>query len=230
MRRSSFRGVVDVVFGGEKPAEASKEGVQNGGKGKEHMRQSGKRKVEDDGLVKEIEKPLSKTQIRKRAKQARMEKANQVDDETDKVTGDPMEAQATGDVPDAATIAGPVITGFDSDEVTATLLAAGVPREDGTAASFAALAEALVWSVDTCALDTGDACDGFAAISGNAPIGHRQEQSQGSNEAFEAGGTAGTAADCDVPLVVLESGVTVATGAAVSTWFKAPAVTTAREL
>ena len=70
MKRRSFRGVVDVLYGGEKPAQQEKTVEEKGNsKGK------GKRKADamllDEKDVRE--KPLSKTQIKKRAKKARLE-------------------------------------------------------------------------------------------------------------------------------------------------------------
>ncbi|KAI4124013.1 MAG: hypothetical protein LQ338_005020 [Usnochroma carphineum] len=107
---------------------------------------------------------------------------------------------------DAATAADPVIIGLGLDNVAAALLVAGNPVEDDTAAFFAALTEAMVWNVDICPLNGPATCDTLAAI-GNAAIGHRQEQSQGSKATLEAAATAGTAVEADMPAVALESGV-----------------------
>lgn len=95
MRRTSFRGVVDVVFGGEKPKDEKE--VSGKGKGSGKMLQNGKRKAEDDGLEKEAEKPLSKTQMRKRAKQAKIERAEGIDDGTEKTIAEPEGSKGNGD-------------------------------------------------------------------------------------------------------------------------------------
>ncbi|KAK3080878.1 hypothetical protein LTS18_012302, partial [Coniosporium uncinatum] len=80
LKRTSYRGVVDVVYGGEKP---EKKPQDTAGKGKEKKQQVvidglgvNKRKAEDgdaqpNGVA--AEKPLSKTQMRKQAKRARVE-------------------------------------------------------------------------------------------------------------------------------------------------------------
>ncbi|KAL8663943.1 MAG: hypothetical protein Q9202_003492 [Teloschistes flavicans] len=75
MRRSSFRGVVDVVFGGEKPAEKKGGEAETKGKGKSKGTQTLKRKAEDEGVENEAEKPLSKREMKRRAHKARMEAA-----------------------------------------------------------------------------------------------------------------------------------------------------------
>ena len=69
MKRRAYRGVVDVVYGGEKPVQQEEVGEKVGKKEK------GKRKA-DAVLLDErevVEKPLSKTQMKKRAKKARLE-------------------------------------------------------------------------------------------------------------------------------------------------------------
>lgn len=72
MKRTSFRGVIDVVYGGEKP-----EKKDNQAKSKQ---ESQKRKA--DGMTKTVEnsveqsKAPSKTQLRKQAKRARLESTN----------------------------------------------------------------------------------------------------------------------------------------------------------
>lgn len=95
MKKSSYRGVVDVVFGGMKGEE--KEGGGEG-KGKGKVKQSGKRKAEDDELREEVEKPLSKREMKRRAKKARMEGAIEAGDEKDKMAGASVKAKADGDV------------------------------------------------------------------------------------------------------------------------------------
>ncbi|KAL8932963.1 MAG: hypothetical protein Q9216_006588 [Gyalolechia sp. 2 TL-2023] len=89
MRKSSYRGVVDVVYGGQKGEE--KEGGEDG-KGKGKMKQNGKRKAEDDEQREEVEKPLSKREMKRRAKKARMERAMEAGDEKDKLAGASVKA------------------------------------------------------------------------------------------------------------------------------------------
>lgn len=98
MRKSSYRGVVDVVFAGEKPADGvTGKGHQGAIKGK--MGQNGKRKAEDEGLEKDVEKPLSKTQMRKRARQPKLEKAKGIDGAPDKAVPKSKDSTMSGDVP-----------------------------------------------------------------------------------------------------------------------------------
>ena len=70
IKRRAFRGVVDVLYGGEKPVQQEKAVDEKG-----HKMGKGKRKA--DAMLldeKEVpEKPLSKTQIKKRARKARLE-------------------------------------------------------------------------------------------------------------------------------------------------------------
>ena len=76
MRRSSFKGVIDVVYGGEKPRRNAEmvgkaEKALGEGKGK------GKRKAEAlEGVIGEVVdevKPISKREQKRRAKKARLE-------------------------------------------------------------------------------------------------------------------------------------------------------------
>lgn len=83
MRKSSFRGAVDVVFGGVK-GEDKKGGVE--GKGKDQVKQSGKRKAEDNEMGEEVEKPLSKREMKRRKKKARMEMEIDAGDDNDNTT------------------------------------------------------------------------------------------------------------------------------------------------
>lgn len=73
MRRSSFKGVIDVVYGGEKPqrsAEKVEEAVGEGkGKGK---RKAGVLEGVTGEVVDEV-KPISKGEQKRRAKKARLE-------------------------------------------------------------------------------------------------------------------------------------------------------------
>ncbi|KAI4124012.1 MAG: hypothetical protein LQ338_005019 [Usnochroma carphineum] len=97
-RRRSFRGVVDVVFGGGKPSEEGKEGGgKDKGKGKAVQTQNGKRKAEDDG-ENEVQKPLSKREMKRRAKQAKMERTKGVEDETGKRVAESKDSKVEGDV------------------------------------------------------------------------------------------------------------------------------------
>ncbi|KAL9006200.1 MAG: hypothetical protein Q9188_001079, partial [Gyalolechia gomerana] len=74
-----------------------KEGGERG-KGKGKVKQSGKRKAEDDELLEEVEKPLSKREMKRRAKKARMERAIEAGDEKDKMAGASVKAKADSDV------------------------------------------------------------------------------------------------------------------------------------
>ncbi|KAI4206605.1 MAG: hypothetical protein LQ346_000995 [Caloplaca aetnensis] len=96
MRKSSYKGVVDVVFAGEKPKEegqGKKQQWMAGGK----SGQSGKRKAEDEGVEKDVGKPLSKTQMRKRARQAKLEKVKGTADAPDKTVSESRNSKANGE-------------------------------------------------------------------------------------------------------------------------------------
>ena len=83
IRKSSYRGVVDVVFGGEKPKE-KEFGGKGQGKGKGEQALNGKRKAQDEVVEKmEEEKPLSKREMKRRAKKARLERATEPCDDAD---------------------------------------------------------------------------------------------------------------------------------------------------
>lgn len=70
LKRESFRGVVDVVYGGEGQVEKEKTVMTNGLKRKAVDREPNAAAVaKDDG------KPLSKTQMKKRAKRTRQDAA-----------------------------------------------------------------------------------------------------------------------------------------------------------
>ena len=83
MRRRSYRGVVDVVYGGEKPVVEEKgKGKNLGGKGKEMVGKWGKRKAGDsvdagEVVVDAAEKPPSKRELKRRAAKARKAVANE---------------------------------------------------------------------------------------------------------------------------------------------------------
>ena len=142
-----------------------------------------------------------------------------------------------GNIPDfdVAVAADSVVTRLVVEDAPAALLDWTDPLEYDAATLLAVLAEAIVWKVDICTLEGSAASEVFAAITDaaiwKAAAGHRHEQSHGSEEAPEAAGEATEAVDApDVPGTALEL-ETVDTGdAVVSTWFSAPAVTTAREL
>ena len=80
LKRSSWRGVVDVVYGGEKPAGGEKEGSEEGvkGKGKGKQANGQKRKAEEmesdlggDSTAGAEKPPMSKRQMKKQAKESR---------------------------------------------------------------------------------------------------------------------------------------------------------------
>lgn len=77
MKRTGYRGVIDVVYGGERPAEAV-ESVEENGK---EQGVKGKRKaiVLDDGAGESKEKPISKSEKKRQAKKARQEAAQTED-------------------------------------------------------------------------------------------------------------------------------------------------------
>ncbi len=75
MRRRSFRGVIDVIYGGEKPKSVAGKAENNG---KEKPGNSNKRKAEtlDHGTGGDVvaqDKPLSKREQKRQAKKARLE-------------------------------------------------------------------------------------------------------------------------------------------------------------
>ena len=76
MKRRSFRGVIDVIYGGEKPEEAIKEA-----KAKKMDKGSGKRKATalDEKNIEETvqSKPVSKREQKKQAKKARLDNVNE---------------------------------------------------------------------------------------------------------------------------------------------------------
>ncbi|KAL8760476.1 MAG: hypothetical protein Q9184_003340 [Pyrenodesmia sp. 2 TL-2023] len=204
MRKSSYRGVVDVVFAGEKPADGlTVKGQQGATKGK--MGQNGKRKAEDEGLEKDVDKPLSKTQMRKRARQAKLEELKEIEDVPDKAVPDSKGSTMSDDVLMLAK-ENQVVAGVDIDDVTATLLTAGDPIDDETATLFTALAEATVWKADFCATEEGPVSDIMAPI-GNADNGQRHEQSQASAGALEVVAAARNTVDAGVLAVALELGI-----------------------
>lgn len=73
LKRTGYRGVIDVVYGGERPPLAEKptkdKNAADAGKGKR------KAVILDEGVEEAPEKPISKTQLKKRAKKAREEAA-----------------------------------------------------------------------------------------------------------------------------------------------------------
>ncbi|KAL8723291.1 MAG: hypothetical protein Q9181_007317 [Wetmoreana brouardii] len=126
MRTSSFRGVVDVVFGGEKPVEEKEEGPKGKKKGK--MVQNGKRKAEEEGVEKvaekEVEKLPSKRELKRRAKKARLEGAEEDGDGKDasvkKATNAKGNGNGNGDVPMADAVGSiplPTTTGTLTDVI-----------------------------------------------------------------------------------------------------------------
>ncbi|SMQ50797.1 unnamed protein product [Zymoseptoria tritici ST99CH_1A5] len=107
LKRSGYRGAVDVVYGGEKPARVEKEvedkakkqkgqQTQNQLKGQtgQHQQTGQKRKAEGDEAA-GAEPPLSKRQAKKRAHEARMLAAAENGEGTAKVASGPSDAGAT---------------------------------------------------------------------------------------------------------------------------------------
>jgi ribonuclease P/MRP protein subunit RPP1 len=82
LKRSSFRGVVDVVYGGEKPCpeEQSEKQAQNGkaraGVSKDSSAVKRKSEAVEDTTTDGSEKPISKREQKRRAYQARMDALN----------------------------------------------------------------------------------------------------------------------------------------------------------
>ncbi|KAL9606035.1 MAG: hypothetical protein Q9179_000768 [Wetmoreana sp. 5 TL-2023] len=110
MRKNSFRGVVDTVFGGEKPVEDKEEGPKGIKKGK--MVQNGKRKAEEsvERMAEVAEKPLSKRELKRRAKKARLEGAGEEVDGKDasiKISTDAKEHGDVGSIPRPTTTGTP---------------------------------------------------------------------------------------------------------------------------
>lgn len=79
LKRTGYRGVVDVVYGVEKPDPAVE---------KEAGRKRKADAVEGNGATGTKEQPLSKTQQRKRAKLARLEQAQKIGHESPKSVAD----------------------------------------------------------------------------------------------------------------------------------------------
>ena len=80
MKRRSFRGVVDVIYGGDKPAGiVPKEDGEKTGKGKRKADslENQVRKVEEKA------KPLSKREQKRQAKKARLEALNSTDNKAE---------------------------------------------------------------------------------------------------------------------------------------------------
>lgn len=93
MKRESYRGVIDVVYGGEKPTakepEAKKPAVSNGLKRKAQDTSEGGEQQKED-----MQKPMSKRQMKKQVKQARFEAGNK--GSTPASTGSTNKAASTG--------------------------------------------------------------------------------------------------------------------------------------
>ncbi|KAL8778634.1 MAG: hypothetical protein Q9194_001891 [Teloschistes cf. exilis] len=240
MRKKSFKGVVDVVFGGEKPVEKKGAETETKGKGQSKGTQNLKRKAEDEGVRNEAEKPLSKREMKRRAHKARMETAVTQDAAAAKENDSPM-ADLENAVDVSVTITegnGPVID-FKVKAVGVVLgLVITIALEeplgdtlgDTAAALFATLVDAIVWKVDGWLLDESAACEVLAAIwgstTGKAAMGHRHEQSQGPDATLDLGDTVGAAADDSTVLAdVVEMGIAGMAIDVESIWFR-PAVTT----
>ena len=88
LKRESYRGVIDLVYGGEKP-EGSKNAEQPKGKENVSLVNGTKRKAADSDNTahpdsKEVEKPLSKGEMKRRAKKAKLEGKGQDTNDTPK--------------------------------------------------------------------------------------------------------------------------------------------------
>ncbi|KAL8852864.1 MAG: hypothetical protein Q9221_002240 [Calogaya cf. arnoldii] len=105
MRRRSYRGVVDVIHGGEKPVgeKVDGKGKTQGLKGKEKVVNGGKRKAGDsvgaDGAGEDVEKPPSKRELKRRAAKARKAVAVEKADGTEKGAKNSTETKENDDVP-----------------------------------------------------------------------------------------------------------------------------------
>ncbi|KAL8692531.1 MAG: hypothetical protein Q9218_002476 [Villophora microphyllina] len=168
MRKRSFRGVVDVVFGGKKPVEEKRVDAEKKGKGKNNAMQNLKRKVEDADLEreKETDKPLSKREMKRRAHKARMEAAGGQEDKDGKAVGDPSAAEENVDVPmvegkDEVTMTEGNFPGIEVNEDPmavvlglAVIIAGEDALEDIATALSTTLVDAIVWNVE------GWLCDG----------------------------------------------------------------------
>jgi len=94
LKRTSYRGVVNVVYGGEKPdpkdKEKEKEQQAKGGAEKGAAVNGNKRKADvlGHGKAGAEEKPLSKTQMKKRAKKEAMEAQAKAEAEKSKAAKD----------------------------------------------------------------------------------------------------------------------------------------------
>ena len=88
MKRRSFRGVIDVIYGGEKPENVAEKAGKNG---KGSVGNSNKRKADNlENLVEEDattqSKPMSKSQQKRQAKKARLEASKAQDNATNSVS------------------------------------------------------------------------------------------------------------------------------------------------
>ena len=68
LKRKSYRGVVEIVYGGEKPAEKSKQVPQHAAKGNESQKRKADAIEGTGGQAETIEKPLSKREMKRRRK------------------------------------------------------------------------------------------------------------------------------------------------------------------
>ncbi|KAL8676509.1 MAG: hypothetical protein Q9186_006975 [Xanthomendoza sp. 1 TL-2023] len=110
MRRRSFRGVIDVVFGGEKPVEGNKiqgkggeKAGNKGAKGKENVVNELKRKAgeifdAEAAVGKDNGQPPSKREMKRRAARARMAKAQEEGAAPVNPVDDSNETRKNGDV------------------------------------------------------------------------------------------------------------------------------------
>lgn len=96
MKRTSFRGAINVVYGGEKP-EKPTQGSETRGKDKSSSQNKRKADVMDDGVAGDDAqtKPLSKRQQKRQAKQAKLDAVKVKEVSVGK--SDPLPVQSSGD-------------------------------------------------------------------------------------------------------------------------------------
>ncbi|KAL8774862.1 MAG: hypothetical protein Q9209_000801 [Squamulea sp. 1 TL-2023] len=104
-RRRSYRGVIDVIYGGEKPVveeNAAGNGKNKDTKGLGNPANGGKRKADDSMVAEEAqkaaEKPLSKNEVKRRAAKARKAAADENSDRPKKVIQGSTKSKQNSDV------------------------------------------------------------------------------------------------------------------------------------
>jgi ribonuclease P/MRP protein subunit RPP1 len=93
LKRSGYRGAVDVVYGGEKPASIEKIPAEKGkgkqqNQSKQQDQQKGQKRKAEGETAAGAEPPLSKRQAKKRAHEARMKAAENGDGAAKATTGE----------------------------------------------------------------------------------------------------------------------------------------------